>query len=103
MFSVISGAELVVGMWLHSLIYATTLGLPAMALVYDPKNSAFMDSINQPDWVNVETMTTDEAASAFSRIMAELDQRKEQLQQTNKVLKETAEKNALYAIELLNK
>ena len=103
MFSVLSGAELVVGMRLHSLIYATTLGLPAMALVYDPKISAFMDSINQPDWVNVETMTTDEAASAFSRIMAELDQRKEQLQQTNKVLKETAEKNALYAIELLNK
>ncbi len=102
MFSVLSSAEIVVGMRLHSLIYATTLGIPAMALVYDPKISAFMESLNQPDWVNVENMTTSDATSIFTHIMDELNQRKEQLHQTNKVLKETAEKNALFAIDLLN-
>ena len=103
MFSVLSSAEVVVGMRLHSLIYATTLGIPAMALVYDPKVSAFMESLNQPDWINVETMNALDATSIFTRIINELKERKEKLHLTNKILKETAEKNALFAIELLNK
>ncbi len=102
MFSVLSESELVIGMRLHSLIYATTLEIPAMALVYDPKVSAFMESLNQPDWVDVESFKFEDAKDVFKTIVSQREQRKEHLHKTNAVLRKTAEENADYAIRLLD-
>ncbi len=102
MFSVLSEAELVIGMRLHSLIYATTLEIPAMALVYDPKVSAFMESLNQPDWVNIESFKFEEAKEVFEAIVSQRETRKECLHKTNAILRKTAEENADYAIKLLD-
>ena len=102
-FSVLSEAELVVGMRLHSLIYATTLEIPAMALVYDMKISAFMNSVNQPDWINVENFTFEGAKETVDTIIKEKENKKEELRKTNALLKQKALENALYAINLLDK
>lgn len=102
MFSVLSEAQLIIGMRLHSLIYATTLEIPALALVYDPKVSAFMESLNQPDWVNVETFSFGDAKVVLDRLIENKDARRDQLLHTNAILKKTAEKNAIYAIDLLD-
>lgn len=100
-FSVLSEAEIIIGMRLHSLIYATTLGIPAMALVYDPKVSAFMESINQPDCVNIEDMTFDKASRVMTAVIEDSVRRRQELLITNKALRQEAERNALFAIELL--
>lgn len=102
MFSVLSEAELVIGMRLHSLIYATTLEIPALAIVYDPKISAFMESLNQPDRVDAESFDFEDARDILSRIIEERDKRKAELKETNAFLKESARKNASYAISLLD-
>jgi len=102
MFSVLCEAQIIIGMRLHSLIYATTLEIPAMALVYDPKVSAFMESLNQPDCVNVESFRYQEAKEILNRIINERELRKSQLHRTNAILKKTAEENATYAIQLLD-
>ncbi|MBQ4527688.1 MAG: polysaccharide pyruvyl transferase CsaB [Clostridia bacterium] len=102
MFSVLSEAQAIIGMRLHSLIYATTLAIPAMALVYDPKVSAFMESLSQPDWVDVENFDTQKAMSIFDTVMFEKDKRHELLKETNQKLKKMAEENATYAIKLLD-
>jgi len=102
MFSVLSQTEVIIGMRLHSLIYATTLEIPAMALVYDPKISAFMDSLNQPDWVNVENFEFEKAKDIFTQIISEREERRIKLRSTNAVLRKSAEDNATYAIKLLN-
>lgn len=101
MFSVLSQTELIIGMRLHSLIYATTLEIPAMALVYDPKISAFMDSLSQPDWINVETFEFEKAKNIFTQIINEREERRTKLRSTNAVLRKSAEDNATYAIKLL--
>lgn len=101
MFSVLSEARMIIGMRLHSLIYATTLAIPAMALVYDPKISAFMESLNQPDWLDVETFKWQDARTIVDTVVESRDERTLVLRETNTVLKEKAEKNAAYAIELL--
>ncbi len=101
MFSVLSEAEIIIGMRLHSLIYATTLAIPAMALVYDPKISAFMDSINQPDWIKVEDFSCDKAKEKINMIVNESDEKRQYLRKTNAILRQKAEENALFAIELL--
>ena len=102
MFSVLSESEIIIGMRLHSLIYATTLEIPALALVYDPKISAFMESINQRDCANVETFKFEEAKKTLDLIIYEREEKKKRLHETNAVLRKTAEENATYAINLLD-
>lgn len=101
MFSVLSEAELIIGMRLHSLIYATTLEIPAMALVYDPKVSAFMESIGQTDCVNVETMTEEGALEKLDSLVRGRSERSRKLRETNAILRKKAEENADFAINLL--
>ena len=102
MFSVLSEAEILIGMRLHSLIYATTLAIPAMPICYDPKISAFMESLNQPDRVDVESFNYAKAQKLLNTIILEKETRHENLKETNAVLRKTAEKNAEYALELLS-
>ncbi len=101
MFSVLSEAEFVIGMRLHSLIYATTLEIPAMALVYAPKVSAFMESIGQTDCVNVETMAEEGALEKLDLLIKGRSERSRKLRETNAILRKKAEENADYAINLL--
>ncbi len=101
MFSVLSEAEFIIGMRLHSLIYATTLEIPAMALVYDPKVSAFMESIGQSDCINVETLAKEEALEVLDSLVKGREIRRFRLHETNAVLRKKAEENADYAIGLL--
>lgn len=46
--SILGNTDLVIGMRLHSLIYAVNMGLPMVGLAYEPKVDYFMQSINQP-------------------------------------------------------
>lgn len=103
MLSVLSEAELVIGMRLHSLIYATTLEKPAMALVYDPKVSAFMQSLSQPDFADVETLSFEEACAILDGIVDNKDTKSTLLHETNLLMRKKAQENAGYAIELLDK
>lgn len=102
MFSVLAEAEVLIGMRLHSLIYATTLAVPAMAIVYDPKISAFMESLCQPECIEASTFSKEEAGGKMERILKEHAKRKEELRARNAVLRQMAEENATYALELLN-
>ncbi len=102
MFSVLSESELIIGMRLHSLIYATTLEIPVMALVYDPKISAFMESLSQPDWIDVENITLEHAKEVIDTIVEGREERKVKLHKTNALLRKRAEENAEFAINLLS-
>ena len=99
--SLIHGASVTIGMRLHTLIYATVLEVPSMALVYDPKVSAFMNSINQPLSVRVEDMTEEDTVQKLSRLIEEREVRKADLRITNQTLREKAKENAKFAIRLL--
>ena len=57
--SILGNTNLVIGMRLHSLIYAANMGLPMVGLAYEPKVDYFMQSINQPyvSWDDSFSMT----------------------------------------------
>jgi hypothetical protein len=61
-----------------------------------------MESLGQPDVVNVEDFDLENAMEILSRIIEEREERKQRLRQTNSVLREAAEENTSYAIELLD-
>lgn len=46
--SILGNVSMVIGMRLHSLIYALNLGIPMVGLAYQPKIDYFMQSIQQP-------------------------------------------------------
>ncbi|MGI6085030.1 MAG: polysaccharide pyruvyl transferase CsaB [Acetivibrionales bacterium] len=53
-----SRLKLMVGMRLHSIIYAATQCIPLIGLVYEPKVEAFLKEINQPSAGHVENLDT---------------------------------------------
>ena len=48
MLAIIANLDLLIGMRLHSLIFAAQNAVPMLGLSYDPKVAAFMKSIDQP-------------------------------------------------------
>ncbi|MCU0641640.1 MAG: polysaccharide pyruvyl transferase CsaB [Candidatus Margulisbacteria bacterium] len=48
MLTIVAGLDLLVGMRLHSLIFAALAAVPLIGLTYDPKVRSFLATINQP-------------------------------------------------------
>ncbi len=49
MMGLLSAVDVLVGMRLHSLIFAARMAVPSVAIVYDPKVAAFMGQIGRPE------------------------------------------------------
>ena len=51
----IKGAKLMIGMRLHALIFAATVGTPMIGISYDPKIDSYLNLVEQPSIGNVDT------------------------------------------------
>jgi len=98
----IAGSEMVVGMRLHSLIFAVASGVPVAALSYDPKVDAFMKQIGQEDAVvPVQNATKEQLNVALKKVWASRRERAESLQAQLPRLRNLAQSNADIALSLL--
>lgn len=102
MLSVVSEADLCMGMRLHSLIYAASNALPIIGLVYDPKIVGFMEYIGQKLYADVQSVTFED----LKRMIDECEENRtvitEKLEKKRCELKRKAEYNAILATELLS-
>lgn len=101
LLSLIKNSELMVGMRLHSLIYSTICNVSCVGLVYDPKVKAFMDYIGQNTYINAESFSPDELIALCTDSINNKEQIKEKLNENLVSLKINAQKNAEYALSLL--
>lgn len=94
--SVIGNTSLVIGMRLHSLIYAANLNIPMVGLAYEQKVGFFMQSINQPyvDWN--ENFSMDELMKKLNSVWNNHDGIKEELKKSKPLL----EKKVTDSVEL---
>lgn len=94
--SVIGNTSLVIGMRLHSLIYAANLNIPMVGLAYEQKVGFFMQSINQPyvDWN--ENFSMDELMEKLNSVWNNHDGIKEELKKSKPLL----EKKVTDSVEL---
>lgn len=67
--SIIGCMDVLVGVRLHSLIYAAVMGVPMIGVSYDPKVDAFLSSIGQPCGLTVENFTLAGFRGAFRDTM----------------------------------
>ena len=61
--------DVLVGVRLHSLIYAAVMGVPMIGVSYDPKVDSFLASIERPTHFTVENFTLEGFQSAFAETM----------------------------------
>ncbi len=99
--SLISGAKFTIGMRLHTLIYSAAFGVPCAALSYDPKVSAFAESVCPGMSADVEKMNADELSAILSALTVSLPQKKKELRKRLAVLCDKAAENAELAAALL--
>jgi len=67
--SIIGCMDVLVGVRLHSLIYAAIMGTPMIGVSYDPKVDSFLSSIGRPTPFTVEDFTLEKFQAAFQETM----------------------------------
>ena len=92
----LSQAEIVVSVRLHTLIFAAGVGTPMVGVSYDPKVTGFLRELGQNDCLQLETLTAD---ALTARIEAALASKNETAEQAAK-MREKAAQNAEIAARL---
>ena len=100
---VVGKAAFILGMRLHTLIYAFKMGTPAIGLIYDPKVKAMMDYVGQRYMLPVEHLNPLTMQRFIDEIMAGREEIAAVIRTHGEAAAEKAEENAAYAIELLEK
>ena len=98
---IISRCEFIIGMRLHSLIYAAAVEVPSIGLVYDPKINGFLNYINQEYTANIKDLNVEYLRDSVSSIIENQRQIKASLSKSTAELKKKALRNAEIAISLL--
>ena len=70
MLSIIGNLDLLVGVRLHSLIYAAVSEVPSIGISYDPKIDAFLESIGRQSVSNTKTFSLEKFIPALQDILA---------------------------------
>lgn len=100
---IVKQSSLVIGMRLHSLILATSIGVPVIGLEYMPKVRAYMESIKQSEYsLDLETITS---KKLINKILITFEQYKERSNIINSEvsrLKKLVSTNIEDLIELAN-
>jgi len=68
--SIIGCMDVLVGVRLHSLIYAAVMGVPMIGVSYDPKVDSFLSSIDRPTLCDVKDFTCEKFQAAFRETLA---------------------------------
>ena len=101
LLGILKRAEFCCGMRLHTLIYAAKVGTPSIGIAYDPKVTAMLDYTGQSYKIDVEKVSSDKLYKYASEILENIDEIKTSLYKRSYELTYLAEKNALFAKELI--
>ena len=101
LMGIISKCELVIGMRLHSLIYATTMCVPLIGIIYDPKIKGFLDYIKQDMLVDTENIDSSYLREMIEKIIDNKDEIRKNLVTYKEELSKKALSNAEMTIKLL--
>lgn len=99
---IVRHTDLILGMRLHTLIYAGGNGIPVVGLVYDPKVSGFLDYISQPCYINVKDIDEEKLCRLIDDVCENYDEIKSKLTEKASELYIKADDNARLAEDILN-
>jgi polysaccharide pyruvyl transferase CsaB len=98
---IISKMEFLIGMRLHALIFAASLGIPIIGLVYEPKIEGFLQYVNQPSAGYVQHLEFDKLKELVDEFWHKRFEIAEQLKKDIIILKQKAFDSARIAVDLI--
>jgi polysaccharide pyruvyl transferase CsaB len=98
---IIKKLDMVLGMRLHALIYAVSLSVPVIGLIYDPKVQGFLEYVGQPSAGNVANLEFENLKQLIDKVWNNRETISRQLEENNNLLKQKAYENAEIAVRLL--
>lgn len=98
---IIARSSLVVGMRLHSLIFAAGVCVPFLPIIYDPKVASFSTLAGQKDILDIESLSTDEVKSKIIHAWNNRKERTENLKKVCDELSSLAKQSGFIAESLL--
>lgn len=101
LMGIISKMEIVLGMRLHTLIYASSVSVPVAGLVYDPKVENYIRFTGQKYFIDVNKLESDKLVHMLSEMMNNKDSIKEALTRIHIDMKKQAHYNTQLALRLL--
>ena len=101
MMGLIGRAEFVLGMRLHTLLYAVKMGVPCIGLDYDPKVESAMKSAGLRYFEKVEKINVESLFSFAEEIVNGRSEIAREIEEKSKEFKKLAMKNTEIAINLL--
>ena len=101
MLSVIGQCNIVCGMRLHMLIFASVMNVPMAGIAYDPKIKGFMEYMHQKNYITLENFDAESFSKISGKVLENEALLKEELALALAPIREKAKENAFYAMELL--
>ena len=98
---VIASMDIIVGMRLHTLIFAAGNCVPCVGIIYDPKIRGFMEYIGQDKLLDASDFDTEKMLEYTDIIIRNTENEKEKLKKNSDRLKALALKNSEIAVEIL--
>lgn len=95
--------QFLIGMRLHALILAAVMGIPFLALPYDPKVAAFARTVEQPSTTTLAGLTCQGLTAAVQEALAQRDEHAERVRAATAELRPRALDNARLVVEYLKK
>lgn len=103
MLSIIGNMDVLVGVRLHSIIHAAIMGVPMIAISYDPKINSFMHSINMKAMCSVYDFKSEFFMEEFEKTLANAESIRFKVQEKISALIAKLNLNEDLIKELLNK
>ncbi|MBK7317613.1 polysaccharide pyruvyl transferase CsaB [Candidatus Villigracilis affinis] len=99
----IARCRVVIGMRLHSLVFAASVGVPSVALIYDPKVKNLMKFLGLSDYaLDLQTMNVDSLSDTFHYLWADQKQVRASLAEQGQKFKQLVQTNTTLALKLLD-
>jgi len=99
---IIGKTEMLIGMRLHALIFAASIGVPIVGIVYEPKVEGFLEYSNQASLGHVNHIEFDKAKKIIDDVWNNRERIKEDLKSTTASLKKRALNNANIAVKIID-
>jgi len=99
---IISRTQLLIGMRLHALIFAASLGIPLIGLVYEPKIEGFLQYVDQVSAGHVKDLEYDKLKALIDQVWNNRAKISDKLKSDIFDLKQKALENAKIAVNLVN-
>ena len=102
LMSLVGRLDLMVGMRLHSLIYAANMGVPMAGLIYEPKVASFLEAARQPAIGSIGDGNANTWVEKLDAAWAQRIQLAERLEIRKEALRAAATRNTDVALALID-